>query len=132
VPFGNEAAKSRLRQAMYERAKRLATRDSRKAQIKYEVLNQIDTLEADWQRILAGRQTTILRDEQYKAEKRQYELGLATSTDVLEAQTNLADAQTEEIRALTEYQIAFVDLAYATGTLLGAAKVQWEPIVPQE
>jgi outer membrane protein TolC len=117
---------------MYERAKRLATRDSRKAQIQYEVLNQIDTLEANWQRILASRQTTILRDEQYKAEKRQYELGLAISTDLLEAQTNLADAQTEEIRALTEYQIAFVDLAYATGTLLGAAKIQLEPIVPQE
>jgi outer membrane protein len=132
LPFGNGAAKSRLRQSIYERAKRLATRDSRKAQIKYEVLNQIDTLEANWQRILASRQTTILRDEQYKAEKRQYELGLAISTDVLEAQTNLADAQTEEIRALTEYQIAFVDLAYATGTLLGAAKVQLEPIVPQK
>jgi hypothetical protein len=31
---------------------------------------------------------------------------------------------------LTEYQIAQVDLAFATGTLLGAAKVSWEPIVP--
>ena len=35
-----------------------------------------------------------------------------------------------EIRALTEYQIAQVDLAYATGTLLGAAKIQWQLIVP--
>jgi len=32
---------------------------------------------------------------------------------------------------MAEYQIALVDLAYATGILLGAAKVQWEPIVPQ-
>jgi len=132
IPLGNKAAKSRLRQAIYERAMRLASRDSKKAQIKYEVLNQIDQLEASWQHILASRQTTILRDQQCQAEKRQYELGMLTSTDVLEAQTDLADAQRMEIRALTEYQIALVDLAYATGTLLGAAKVQWEPFVPEE
>jgi outer membrane protein len=132
IPIGNKLAKSRLRQTMYERARRLATRDSKEAQIKYEVLQQIDKLEARWQSILATRQRTVLSDEQYKAEKRQYELGLVTSTDVLQAQTNLADAQTSEIRALTEYQMALIDLAYATGTLLGASKVQLEPIVPQE
>ncbi len=132
IPLGNRAAKSRLRQAIYERTRRLASRDSKKAQIKYEVLKQIDQLDASWQRILASRQTTILRDQQYQAEKRQYELGMLTSTDVLEAQTDLADAQRMEILALTEYQIALVDLAYATGTLLGAAKVQWEPFVPEE
>jgi hypothetical protein len=41
-----------------------------------------------------------------------------------------AEAQSAEILALTEYQIAQVDLAFATGTLLGAAKVRWDPIVP--
>ena len=50
---------------------------------------------------------------------------------MLEAQTNFADAQSAEILALAEYQIALVDLAYATGTLLGAAKVHWEPVIPQ-
>ncbi|MBN1831893.1 MAG: TolC family protein [Deltaproteobacteria bacterium] len=132
IPLGNKAAESRLRQAVYERTKRLAGRDNKKAQIKYEVLQQIDKLEACWQRILASRQATILQDQQYKAEKRQFELGLGTSTDVRDAQTKLADAQRVEILALTEYQMAVVDLAYATGTLLGAAKVQWEPIIPQD
>lgn len=51
---------------------------------------------------------------------------------MLNAQTNLADAQRAEISALAEYQISLVDLAYATGTLLGLAKVQWEPYVPGE
>ncbi len=132
IPIGNMEAKSRLQKAVYERAQRLASRESKKSEIKYEVLNQIDKLEANWQRILASRQTTILKDEQYKAEKRQFELGLVTSTDVLNAQTELAEAQRVEILALVEYQIATVDLAYATGTLLGAAKVQWDPVVPGE
>jgi len=131
VPLGNEAAKSRLRQAFYQRKQRLASRENRAALIEVEVLNAIDQLEANWQRILAGRQRTILDGRLYQAEKRQFELGLRTTTDVLDAQTKFADAQSAEILALAEYQIALVDLAYATGTLLGADKVRWEPIVPE-
>jgi len=131
VPLGNEWAKSRLLQAFYQRRRRLATHDSRRSVIEIEVLNAIDTVEANWQRILASRQRSILDGRLFEAEKRQFELGLRTSTDVLTAQTTFADAQSAEILALADYQIALVDLAYATGTLLGAAKVQWEPIVPQ-
>jgi len=131
VPLGNEAARSKLLQAFYQRRQRLATWQNRSSIIELEVLNAVDQLEANWQRILAGRQNAILAARLFEAEKRQFELGLGTSTDVLDAQTTFADAQSAEISALTEYQIALVDLAYATGTLLGAAKVQWEPIVPQ-
>jgi outer membrane protein TolC len=130
VPLGNQAAKSRLLQAFYRRRQRLASQKNREQLIELEVLNAIDQLEANWQRILAGRQNVILAGRLFEAEKRQFELGLRTSTDVLDAQTSFAEAQSAEIRALTEYQIAQVDLAFATGTLLGAAKVQWQPLVP--
>jgi len=127
VPLGNEAAKSRLHQAFYQRRQRLATRENRETLIELEVLNAIDQLEANWQRILASRQNTILANRLFEAEKRQFELGLRTSTDVLDAQTNFADAQSAEILALAEYQIALVDLGYATGTLLNA----YQPRIPK-
>ena len=127
VPLGNEAARSRLRRAITSRLQRLATRQQRQQQIRQEVLNAIDQVEANWQRVVASRQRTVLSKRSLDAEVRQYELGLSTSTDVLDTQTRLADAQSAEIRALTECQIAKVDLAFATGTLLGAAKVRWEP-----
>lgn len=130
VPLGNAAANSRLHQAFYQRRQRLASRDSRAEMVELEVLNAVDQLEANWQRVLASRQRTVLDGRLFEAEKRQFELGLGTSTDVLQAQTNFADAQSAEILALAEYQISLVDLSYATGTLLGAAKVRWEPIVP--
>jgi outer membrane protein len=130
IPLGNQAAKSRIRQAIYQRRQRLASRNDRQAMIELEVLNAMDQAEANWQRILAARQNSILNGRLYQAEKRQFELGARTSTDVLDAQTNFANAQSAEISALTEYQIALVDLAYATGTILGAAHIQWAPIVP--
>ncbi len=98
--------------------------------IEFEVLNTVDRLEANWQRILAGRQNTILAARLFEAEKRQFELGLRTSTDVLDTQTKFAEAQSSEILSLTEYEIAKVDLAFATGTLLGAARIHWKPIKP--
>lgn len=126
VPLGNEAAESRLRQAMLSRRQRLQSKAEREALIEQEVLAACDTLEATWQRILASRQSVLLAQRLLDAERRQFELGLNTSNDVLAAQTELADAQSSEIAALTEYQIALVDMAYATGTVLGAAKLRWE------
>lgn len=130
IPVGNRAAKSRLRQARLQRFQRLSTKKNREGLITLEVLNAGDQLEANWQRILASRQNVIVQGRLYEAERRQFELGSRTSTEVFDAQTNLADAQLSELSALGEYQIALVDLAYATGTLLGSANVEWEPINP--
>jgi len=126
VPLGNGAAESRLRQAVLSRRQRLQTKAEREALIQQEVLAACDTLETTWQRILANRQSVLLAQRLLDAERRQFTLGLNTSNDVLAAQAELADAQSAEIAALTEYQIALVDMAYATGTVLGAARLRWD------
>jgi outer membrane protein TolC len=130
IPLGNEAAKSRLMQAFYQRRQRLVGRENRRTLVEKEVLAAVDQLEANWQSILASRQNAILAGRLYEAEKRQFEVGLRTATDVLDAQAKFANAQSAEIKSLTEYQIAQIDLAFATGMILGADKVRWEPIVP--
>ena len=130
MPLGNNAAESRLRQAVYTRIQRIATKRRRTQIIKQEVANAADQLDANWQRILASRQRTVLAARNLDAEERQFKLGLRTSTDVLDAQTRLADAQSAEVQALAEYQIAQVDIAFATGKLLGASEVYWQPNVP--
>lgn len=131
VPLGNEAAESRVHQAILRRLQRLSTRAAREQRIRQEVFDSIDNLEASWQRILAARQAVILAERTLRAEENQFRVGARTSTDVLNAATNLADSQSAEIRALTDYQIAQVDLAFATGTMLGASRVNWGPIDPR-
>lgn len=127
IPLGNKAAKSRLRQILLQRIQRLSTKKDRENLIKLEVLNAAEQLRTNWQRILASQQNTIVSGRLYEAEQRQFEQGQRTSTEVLDAQTNLANAQLAELSALVGYQIALVDLAYATGTLLGSAQVEWQP-----
>ena len=128
IPIGNEAAKSRLRAALARRLQQLATKEQQEAQIKEDVLNALDTLNLNWQRILAARERVLLNTRLVAAEIRQFEIGLQTSTEVLDAQTKLADARSSEVAALTDYQIAQVDIAYATGSVLGASRVVWQPI----
>lgn len=127
LPLGNEAAESRLRQAVLTRLQRLSTREARRLQIRQEVFDAVDRIEAGWQRILAARQATLLAARTLAGEERQFDVGARTSTDVLDAATRLAQAQLAEIEAVVDYQIAQVDLAVATGTLLGAVRVRWEP-----
>jgi outer membrane protein TolC len=128
VPLGNEGAESRLHQAILARLQRLGSIGSRRQTIRQEVLDAADRIESGWQRILAARQSTILAARTLQAEQRRFDVGASTSNDVLNAATRLAEAQLAEVQAVVDYQIAQVDLAAATGTLMGADRVEFEPI----
>jgi outer membrane protein TolC len=125
IPIGNDAAKAQLRQAILQRVQRLATRQQQSLAIEQEVYDALDEFNQDWQRILAARNESILAGRTYLAERRQFELGVRTSTDVLYAAQQLADAQSREVQALADYEISRVDIAFATGTLLGEGHVQF-------
>ncbi|MCE9619361.1 MAG: TolC family protein [Planctomycetes bacterium] len=125
IPLGNEAAKNRVQQAILTRLQRLATRDLRRQTIRQELFNAMDNLQNSWRRILAARLETALAGRTYEAEKRQFDLGIRTSTDVLIAANQLGDAQSKEVTALAGWQISLVDLAFATGTQLGQAQIDW-------
>lgn len=132
IPLGNEAATSRVHAAILARVQRLATREARRQAIRTEVFDALDALTQSWQRILAARLETVLAARTLAAEERQFDVDLRTSTDVLDASASLADAQSREVAALASYHIALVDLAFATGTSLGAARIRFEEFSPEE
>lgn len=131
IPLGNEQRRAALGQSILSRLQRLATRDARQQSITREVYDAVDQLSSTWNRILAAREAVLLSARVLEAEQRQFDAGRSTTTDVLVADTNLADTRLTEIRAIVEYQIAQIDLAVATGTLLGQSKVDWSPIDPR-
>ena len=128
IPIGNQAGESRLRESILIRLQRIASKANREQTVRKEVLDAVDRIRSSWQRILAARQASILAERTLRGEQRQFEAGSRTSTDVLDAAARLADAQSAEIRALADYENAKVDLAAATGTVLGSAGVQWQAV----
>ncbi|HWB52693.1 MAG TPA: TolC family protein, partial [Tepidisphaeraceae bacterium] len=125
VPIGDEAARSRLRRALANREQQLATKEQRIASIHQDVYAAADELREAWERMVAARKRVEMDARLLEVEIRQFQQGLQTSTDVLNAQATLGTAKDDLITAIRDYQIAQIDIAYATGTVLGSAHINW-------
>jgi outer membrane protein TolC len=125
MPFTNEARKSRLENAVQQRNQRLENKTLQILTVKKEIYDALDYVDQNWQRILAARQQVLIAGLNYEAELKQFNEGLRTMTEVLETLTRLGEAQIKEVHAVSEYQIALVDTAYSTGTLLGYSKLDF-------
>jgi outer membrane protein len=123
IPVSNEQRESRLRRAISERLQKLTTKELRELTVRREILDAVDQLGLNWNRILAARQNVLIAGKNYDAELKQFKEGMRTMTEVLETLTRLGEAQVREIRAIGDYQVAQIDLAFATGTLLGYGRV---------
>jgi outer membrane protein len=126
MPFTNEARKARLENAVQQRLQRLTTKALQTLTVKREIYDALDNVDQNWQRISAARQQVIIAGVNYEAELKQFNEGLRTMTEVLETLTRLGEAQVKEVRAITDYQTALIDTAYATGTLLGYSKINFQ------
>lgn len=126
MPITNEARKAQLENAVQQRNQRLATKTLQTMTVKKEIYDALDYVDQNWQRILAARQQVLIAGLNYEAELKQFNEGLRTMTEVLETLTQLGEAQAKEVRAITNYQIALIDTAYATGTLLGYSKLSFD------
>ena len=129
MPLTNELRRAQLDRAVQERLQRLTTSQLRELNVRREIYDALDQMGQNWQRILAARQNVLLAGFNYDAELKQFSEGLRTMTEVLETLTRLGEAQLREVRAIGDYQVSIIDLAFATGTLLGHSRVDWDTAV---
>jgi outer membrane protein len=127
IPLGNRAAKARLERARLQQLQDQASYARLRQMIQQEVYDVARALRNSWRRILAAEKSVDAAYRDYKVEQSQFQLGRSRSTDVLYSATGLAEAQLSRIRALSEYEIAQIYLAQATGTLLGYSRIILEP-----
>ncbi len=100
----------------------------RQIRIRKEVLDAVDQLERDWNRIIAAMDAAEGALEAYEAEVEQNFAGRRTSTEVLEASLYMAQAESRVVRALADYAMSKVYIALSTGTMLGFSNIVWEPV----
>lgn len=124
LPLGNQINKSKHRSAKIAQLTVETQRQQLSLQIETEVLDAVANLETKWQSLQASGEATILKLRQMESEARRFDLGLQSSTELLSAQTQYAHARSAEVTALANYQIAQINLALASGTLLAAAQIE--------
>ena len=128
IPVGNRAAEARVQRARLQQLQGRLNRDRLEQSIRQQVYEAVNDLSRNWRRILAAEQGVEAAYRDYKVEQSQFQLGLRTSTAVLYSATGLANAQLTRIYAFAEYEIAQVNLARATGALLGYGQIQLDSV----
>jgi outer membrane protein len=118
LPIKNHSAEANLADAAVSQ-RRDQYQERRTAQsITLEVTNAVHALEQTKLSMEASKVALDLAQESLHADERKYELGAETVFFVLDAQTQLAQAELNLIQAQVNFQIAVAQLDHATGDLM--------------
>lgn len=117
-PLGNRSARSAFLQAKLSHDQAGTSLLNLKRQIISQVREAVRRLEADVRRVEATRAARALAEEQLRVEQKRLEAGVTTTFNVLSFQRDLAEAQANEILAITTYNQDLANLALQKGTIL--------------
>jgi outer membrane protein TolC len=98
------------------RQEQIRTRDVSQ-QIELQVRVALESLRSAAAEVDAARDGLALADSELAQARRRFEAGVATSEEVIDAQTRLQRARDNQVIALYDYNAARLDLATATGTI---------------
>ena len=122
--FGDRTASAQLGRALVE-GERLGTqREQLEQNIQVDVRNALQTLRTAEARLRAAAISRENSVKQYESEQRKLDNGQSDIYKVLERQTALTTARSNELRAQTELNKAISDLQRATGNSLKANNVE--------
>lgn len=123
-PLGNRAAKSRLTAAKLEVAQLLMDIKDLEKTIVLEVRKAARKITTDKKRVQAARIASKLAEEKLSAEEKKFEVGLSTSFNVLEFQTDLAEEQSKELKAIIDFNKSKIEFRKVMATTLDEYNVR--------
>jgi outer membrane protein len=123
-PFRNHQAQANMGDALSAKRHDLYSERLLHEQITLDVTNAVHQLEESKLSMEAAKVALDLAQKTLQAEQHKYELGAGTVFFVLEAQTELTQAQQILLQAQVGYQLAAAAVDHATGGLLSRFQVQ--------
>jgi outer membrane protein TolC len=126
LPIRNRNAAANLGDALIGQRRSLFQLRRTEQQVRLDVRNAIHQYEQAKLAVAASRIARDLSLKNLEAEQRKYELGAQTIFFVLEAQTQLAQAELDLLRSQVSYQRALTALDRATGSLLERNNIRVE------
>ncbi len=122
--FGDKTAKANLGHARVE-AERLETqREQIEQGVQVDVRNALQAIRTGEARLRSAAIARENSEKQYESEQRKLDAGQSDVYRVLERQTALATARSNELKARTELNKAIADLQRATGNTLKANDIE--------
>lgn len=124
LPIRNRTAQADLGTALVSRRRDLYSDRQLREQITLEVANAVHMLEQAKLSLAASQRALDLSKQNLSAEQKKHELGDETVFFVLEAQTEVAEAESSVLQAQVAYAVAVATVQHATGELLTPYHIQ--------
>jgi outer membrane protein len=124
LPIKNHNAEANLADVVVARSRDQYQERRTTQNITLEVTNAVHALEQAKLSIEASRVALDLAEKTLRADERKYELGAETVFFVLDAQTQLAQAELNLVQAHVNFQLAVAQVEHATGDLMERHHVQ--------
>lgn len=124
IPIRNRAAQADNAQAILEERQSEARLRQLQNIIVVEVRNAQIALEQSRARVEAAQKSRELQERTLDAEQKKYQLGASSIFFVIQAQRDLAQAESTEVRALADLMIARVEYDRALGRTLQVNNIQ--------
>ncbi len=123
VPIDNAQAKADYTQANINLAQSKLTMQQLQESVTLEIKNSVSNLQSDLKSIEATRIARQLAEENVRNQRARYDVGLATTKDLLDYTDRLTRAQFAEVQALATYHRNLAEMRRVEGTLLEARNV---------
>ncbi len=130
LPIKNRAAAADLGTARVARRRALYLTRQLQERITLEVSEAVHQLEQAKVSMAAAKVASDLARKNLEAEERKYELGAQTIFFVLQAQTQLAQAEVSLLQSQVNYQVAVSAVKHAIGKLLGDYHIEVDKVTP--
>jgi outer membrane protein TolC len=123
IPIANADAKARYAQAKIDTERSWLNLHQLEENVTLEVKKAVSNLESDMKRIEATRVARELAEENLRNQQARYDVGLATTKDILDFQDQLTQRRRAEVEALTGYNTSLAEMRRVEGTLLDARNI---------
>lgn len=131
IPFSNAQSRAGYAAAQLALERARLSFQALQQQVTLEVKSAITNLESDRKSIEATRIARELAEENLRNQQARYDVGLATTKDLLDFQDLQTRARAAEVQALIRYSIDLAELRRVEGTLLSARNVVLD-VLPEE
>lgn len=118
VPIGNRKAEADYRKSKLEHDQALLILENLTQDVILEVNTAVRQVETTLEEIAATREARIAAQDTLDGEQARYEVGDVTNEELLRAQRDLEEAERNELRSVTAFNTAIINLERAKGTLL--------------
>ncbi len=131
VPIGNADAKARYAEAKVNAEQARLSVSQLEENVTLEITQSVNNLKAYLKSIEATRIAKELAEENVRNQQARYDVGLATTKDLIDFQDRLTQAERAAVESLTNYNIEVARLHRADGSLLADRNVLLERSEPE-